>query len=213
MSEIVLDEQSAPAAPASGQSILWPDNGASKLAYKDDSGRGFLVGGGLSNASNAAQGPGFAADTYVTDSDLVIPSFLLQTRTKFFWRIQAAKTAAGVATPIYQVRIGAAKTTADTSRLSITGPAQTAVIDIAVIEIAVILRNAGAAATLRGTVSVTHNNSAATGFANVISPVTVAVSAAFDSTSHASGQFVGLSINGGAAAAWTIEQVMAQMDW
>jgi hypothetical protein len=213
MSEIILDEQGAPAAPAAGQAIIWPDSGASKLGYKDDSGRGFLLGGGVSNCSNAAQGPGFASDTYLTDSDLIIPSFGLQTRTKLFWRIQAAKTAAGTATPIYQVRIGAARTTADTSRLSLTGPAQTAAVDIAMIDILVVLRNAGAAATLRGTVWITHNTSAATGFANVISPVTVGTSAAFDSSAVPGGQFVGLSINGGASAAWTVEQVVAMMDW
>ena len=212
MSDILLDEQTAPAGPAAGQLVVWPDNAASKLAYKDDSGRAYLLGGGVTNASNAAQGAGFAADTYVTDSDLVIPSFLLQTRTKLYWMIQVSKTAAGIATPIYQVRIGANRTTGDTSRLSITGPAQTAAADIAIIEIWVILRNAGAGATLRGAVQIAHNTSGITGFANVATPVTVATSAAFDSGSHAAGQFVGLSINGGSSAAWTIDQVLASMD-
>lgn len=212
MSEILLDEQTAPASPGASKSLIWPDSGNAKLSYKDGSGRAYQMGGGITNASNAAQA-GFAADTYVTDSDLQIPSFLLQTRTKFYWMIQATKTAAGVATPIYQVRIGVNRTTGDTSRLSITGPAQTAAIDIAIIEIFVTLRNAGAGATLRGVVAIQHNNSAATGFANVISPVTVATSAAFDSGSHSAGQYVGLSINGGGSAAWTIEQVLASMDW
>lgn len=213
MSEVVLDEQGHPAAPGAGKAILWPDDASSKLAYKDDVGRGFLVGGGVSNASQADQGPGFASDTYVTDSGLIIPSFGLQSRTKLFWRIQAGKTGAGTATPIYQVRIGSNQSVADTSRLTLTGPAQTAVADEAVIDIWVILRNAGAAATLRGVVWVTHNTSSTTGFANVVSPVTTAVSGAFDSTSHVGGQFVGLSINGGASAAWTVRQVMGSMDW
>ena len=212
MSDILLDEQTAPTGPAAGQLVVWPDSGASKLAYKDDSGRGFITGSGLSNASNAAQVLG-TGDTYVTDSDLIIPSFLLQTRTKFFWRLDVSKTAAGTATPIYQVRIGSARTTADTSRLSITGPAQTAAVDIAIIDICVTLRNAGAAATLRGTVHINHNTSGATGFANVVTPVTVATSAAFDSSSHVSGQFVGLSINAGASSAWTVEQVRGLVDW
>jgi hypothetical protein len=60
---------------------------------------------------------------------------------------------------------------------------------------------------------ITHNTSAATGFANVISPVTTGVSASFDSTSHTSGQFVGLSINAGASSAWTVREVMGMMDW
>jgi hypothetical protein len=210
MSDILLDEQSAPTSPASGQCVVWPDATASKLAYKDDSGRGYLLGGGSSNASAASQTIN-AADTYLTDSDLLIPSFGLQARTKLLWEISVSKTAAGVAAPVFTIRQGSARTVADTARLAITGSAQTAAADVALIRILAILRNIGAAGILQGTVSILHNL-AATGFASNAAGLVEATSAGFDTTT-AAGQFFGLSINSGASGVWTVTQVRALIDW
>lgn len=73
MADILLDEQSVPASPAAGQGLLYPDSTVSRLAYLDDEGRRFIVGG-EGNASIANQVAN-AADTYLTDSDIMIPSF------------------------------------------------------------------------------------------------------------------------------------------
>jgi hypothetical protein len=210
MADILLDEQSAPAAPAAGQCVFWPDTTVSKLAYKDDAGRAYLMGGGLSNASAASQTLN-AADTYLTDSDLMIPSFGLQARTKLIWELSCSKTAAGVAAPVFNIRLGAARTTADAVRLAITGSAQTAAADQANIRVMAILRNIGAAGILQGTILLDHNL-AATGFASNAHGIVEATGAGFDTTT-AVGQFFGLSINPGAAGVWTVTQMRCSIDW
>lgn len=219
MSDIQLDEESAPATPASGQGIIFIDSTTSLLSFIDDTGRKYiLTSAGISNAAIASQGAGFAADTYVTNSDLLLPSFGMQAKTRFAWKISASKSGAGTATPIYVVRIGAARTTADTARLTMTGPAQTAIADIGTLEIIVSVRNVGAAGILQGTAYWSHRGTAAsttvsgTGFANDVTGHVETTGGAFDN-SALGGLYVGLSINGGTSAAWTITQVHATMDW
>ena len=208
MGDILLDEQTFPATPAAGQGILWFDSVLNLPFYVDDAGRKW---GRSHRASVASQGPGFAADTYVTDSGILIPSFGFQIQTMFEWLLSASKTAAGAATPVYQIRIGAAQTTADTSRLTLTGPAQTAAVDIGICKIVVIVRSVNAAGVIQGTAGWNHNGAAA-GFANNDAGTVEATSAGFDNTAL-SGLFVGLSINGGASAAWTVTQSRAIANW
>jgi hypothetical protein len=208
MADICLAEQTKPSTPASGNGVMWPDSTSPQWFTIDDAGR---VWGRSFNAAVAAQGAGFATDTYVTNSDILIPSFGLQAKTLIRWTISASKTAAGVATPIYSVRIGSARTTADTARLAITGPAQTAAADSAVIQILLAVRTVAATGVIQGTVSMDHNL-AATGFATDASSIVVGTSAGFDN-SALGGSYIGLSIDGGASAAWTITQVTAEAAW
>jgi hypothetical protein len=217
VAKVVLDEESLPTTPASGSAAAWFDTtGNGLFCTRDDSGR---VAARTRNASIAAQSAGgFAVDTYVTDSDLLIPSFGLQVRTTFTWQISASKTAAGVATPIYVVQFGANRSTADTDRLTLTGPAQTAVIDIGTLNILVVVRSIGASGVLQGTAWWDHRGTAAntttsgTGFANDVTGHVEATAAGFDMSALA-GQYVSLSINGGGSAAWTVTQVRAEVDW
>jgi hypothetical protein len=216
MSDILLDEQSVPSSPASGQGLIYPDSTVSRLVYIDDSGRKFVFGG-MSNASIANQTAN-AADTYLTDSDLLIPSFGLQARTRILWQVSASKTAAGVATPIYSVRIGSARTTAgDTARLAITGPAQTAVADVGTLNVLLTIRSVGASGVIQGTAWWDHRGTAANtttsgvGFANDTTGHTEATSAGFDNSALA-GSYIGLSVNPGTAGVWTITQVHARME-
>jgi hypothetical protein len=201
-------EQSAPSTPSSGYGTLWPDSTSPQWFTKDDAGR---VWGRSHNAAVAAQGAGFASDTYVTGSNILIPSFGLQTKTVFRWTISASKTAAGVATPVYTIRTGANASTADTSRLVLTGPAQTAAVDTAVIELTVTVRTVSATGVIQGTVSLAHNL-AATGFANNASAIVEGTSAGFDN-SALGGLYIGLSVNGGASASWTLTQALAEAAW
>lgn len=218
MADLLLDEQSVPATPAAGTGVLFIDNGVSYPAFINDAGRAGLMVGSTHNAAIAAQGAGFAADTYVTDSDLLIPSFGLQARTVFKWVLSASKTGAGVATPIYVVRIGAARTTSDTARLTLTGPAQTAVADIGSLTILVTVRSIGASGVLQGTAWWDHRGTAAntttsgTGFANDSTGHVEQTAAGFD-MSTAAGLYVGLSINGGTSAAWTLTQCVGEALW
>jgi hypothetical protein len=210
MADILIDNQSTPTTPAAGKSVIYVDSTAKRLTVLDDSGRANPAGG-IDNGSIASQGPGFAADTWVTDSDLLVPSHGLQVRTYLRWEVSVSKTAAGTATPIYVIRLGTNRTTADTAILTLTGPAQTAAADVAVILIYATLRNTGASGVLQGTTSMGHNL-AATGFANNASAIVEGTSAGFDTTA-AGGKYFSLSINGGTSAAWTVTRVRSRMDW
>lgn len=214
MADIVLDEQSKPATPSAGTGLIYPDSTASLLAFLDDAG---LVHGRTDNASIASQGAGFSTDTYVTDSDLLIPSHGMQARGKYLWRISASKSNASTATPIYQIRTGSLRTTGDTSRVSLTGPAQTAIADIGTLNIMATVRNIGGSGVIQATAWWDHRGTAASttvsgvGFANDVTGH-VEGSGTFDNTTMA-GLYIGLSINGGTNASWTLTQVWAEAIW
>lgn len=218
MADILLDEQSAPTTPASGKLIIWPDTTTSMPAATNDAGRHMLLGGGSMNASIANQTVN-AADTYLTDSDLMIPNFGLQARTNFIWLISASKTGAGTAQPIYNIRIGSARSVAgDTARLVLTGPAQTAIADIGTLMIQATVRSIGAAGVIQGTAFWSHRGTAAntttsgTGFANDSTGHIEGTSAGMDMTAYA-GQYIGLSVNSGTSGVWTVTQVRAEAMW
>ena len=215
MADWLLDNQSAPGTGSAGQSVVWVDSVAKTLCVKDDAGR---VSAYTGNASVTAMAAGFAVDTYLTNSDLIIPSCGLQTKAKFFWQMSASKTNAGVAGPIYVVRIGTGKATTDTARLTLTGPAQTAVVDIGTLNIMVVVRVAGAACVIAGSAWWNHRGTAAntttsgTGFANDSTGHIEGTSAAFDASALV-GQYIGISINGGLNAVWTPTIVTAEASW
>lgn len=213
MADILLDLQSAPTTPASGQGIFWFDTNGLIPCFKNANGDLYARS---ENAATAAQST-FASDTYVTGSNLIIPSFTISTKSYFMWEFSASKTAAGVATPIYSIRIGSAGTTADTARLTLTGPAQTAIADIGTLRIMLTARAGGAACILQGTAWWDHRGTAVsstigTGFANDGTGHVEGTGASFDASGTA-GQFIGISINGGASAAWTMTQCIAQAKW
>jgi len=215
MADLELAVTSVPATPSAGQSVTFVDNVAKILGMRNDTGAIF---GYSRNGAVAAQGAGFASDTYVTNSGLLIPSWGLQPKTLFRWTLSASKTAAGVATPVYTIRIGANQTTADTSRLALTGPAQTAIADIGCLSIMVTVRSVGGAGVLQGTAwwdhrgTIANTTTSGTGFANDSTGHVEGTSAGFVND-NLSGLFVGLSVNGGASAAWTVTQVVAEVDW
>lgn len=215
MADILIDEQGAPSTPGAGQGAIFLDSTAEILCVKDAAGR---IQGWSTNAAIAAQGAGFATDTYVTNSDILIPSFGFQAKTTFLWMLSASKTGASTGTPAYAIRIGANRTTGDTARLTLTGPAQTAIADIGTLQIMLTVRSTGVAGVMQGTAFWTHTGTAAsttvsgTGFANNVTGHVEGTGAGFDMTSIA-GMYIGLSINGGTSSAWTVTQVWAQASW
>lgn len=203
MADILLDEQSKPTNPASGQMVLYPDSGSSVFTQVNDAG---LVQGDSMIASIAQQAS-FSADTYITRSGLQLPSSSMQAGMVFEWRLLMTK-GAGVAAPVFTIRVGAAQSVADTGRLVITLGAQTAVADTGIIKVLATVRSVGAAGVLQGSVWLQHNL-AATGFATTPAGLSIVqgTSAGFDN-SALGGQYVGLSINPGAAGAWVCEQAV-----
>ena len=199
----LIDNQTAPSTPAAGKSVLWIDATTKKFVQTDDAGRHY---GTLSRNSAIASQAGFAADTYVTNSGLLIPSPGMQAGQLYRWIITAAKTAAGTAAPVYTIRVGPNQTTADTLRLALTAVAQTAAIDNGTLIVTVQVRNVGAAGVIAGAASWAKTLVGSQGLGGSID----GVGAAFDNSALA-GNYVGLSINGGASAAWTLTSVHAEL--
>lgn len=161
------------------------------------------------NASVSTPAAGFAADTYLIGSSLAIPAGGLQAKTLYRCSFDVTKTGAGTAAPVITPRIGTAGTIADTARGAITFPAQTGVIDNGLFEVVVVFRTVGsgtsAVTQTRG--RLTHNLSV-TGLSVGVGPIAVATAGGFDSTTAT---FIGLSVNGGTSAAWTITLVQAEL--
>jgi hypothetical protein len=208
MADILLDTQTFPSTPAAGRMVLWPDSSNKQWMQKNDAG---LYLGDQSGAT-IAQIAAHSADTYY--KGLQLPSFGMQAGMVFEWYFPVSKAAAGIATPIYQIRIGAAGTVADTSRLTLTGVLQSAAADNGFVRVWVTCRTIGASGLLRGSVWMQHNL-ATTGLASgATSPagfnLVEATSAGFDNTTLG-GLFIGLSVNPGTSGAWVVEQVLARI--
>lgn len=203
MADILIDEQGFPSTPSSGQMVLFPDSSNSQWLQRNDAGT-FL---GDQSASITSQIASHSADTYY--KGLQLPSFSMQAGMVFEWYFPVTKTA-GTATPIYTIRIGANQTTADAARLTITGPAQTAVADTGFVRVMVTCRSVGASGVLQGMAWLQHNL-AATGLANTPAGFSLveATSAGFDNTAL-QGQYIGLSVNPGTSGAWVVNQVLAR---
>lgn len=159
--------------------------------------------------SLAAQGPGFATDTYLAGANIVLPAGRLCAGTRYVLCFDAAKTAAGVAAPVLTLRLGATGTVADAALGSLTFPLQTAAADDGRFTLEVTFRSAGATAVVQAVAALTHTLAAA-GLANVPGPVRRMTSAAFDAGLAAAQ--IGVSLNAGAAAAWTVSLVQARLE-
>jgi hypothetical protein len=160
--------------------------------------------------STAAQGPGFASDTYLTGSYIKFASGGPKVGTKYKCKFSASKTAAGTATPIITLRTGTLGTTGDTSRGTMTLSAGTAATDSGHFEITAQFRavGSGTAAVLTAVLSLDSNPT--TGFTSLLHSARIDASAGFDSTTADLG--IGISVNGGTSAAWTVQLVAAEIE-
>lgn len=200
--------------------ILWQGVlGPGMMLQLDDAGRialfanggaiiNSLSAGALNNFSTANQGAGFATDTYVTGSNILIPTQRPRAGTVFQSRIAVVKTAAGTATPIVNIRYGTAATTADTALCTFTFGAGTAAADTGVFVVTGMYRSVGSgtSAVLQGTCQL--DASAAAGISST-SKAVVVTSSGHDSTT--ANTYLGISINGGTSASWTISTVISEL--
>lgn len=210
MADILIDNQALPSTPASGKSVIFVDSTAKKLCQLDDTGR--VIGWLARNDATASQGAGFAADTYVTNSGLLIPSFGMKAGMLARWTISLSKTAAGVAQAVVNIRLGSGQATTDTARLTLTqaaAEAQSALAASAILTVFCTVRNVGASGVIAGGFGFTQTYQAVAGNL-AFGGGQDGVGAGFDNTA-VQGQFLGLSINGGAAAAWTITACAAEL--
>jgi hypothetical protein len=201
MADILIDNQTVPATPASGKSVLFVDSTTKKLMFLDDTG---AIGGRLYHrVSTASQGAGFASDTYITDSGLLVPSFGMKAGMCFKWWISLSKTAAGTAAPVLIIRTGSAQTTGDTTRVTMTSStAGTAAVAEGLLMVTMIVRSVSASGVVVGS----FGHAAAVGLGGGKD----VVSGTFDNTAMA-GLYVSLSANYGASAAVTITSVQGEI--
>lgn len=208
MADLLLDTEGTPPAPSASKLVVYPDSGSKQLTTRNDAGLALSLGG-LTVASNIADVVANAADTYLTGSMVNVPQHLLQAGTVLKWRFGVTKTAAGVASPVWLLRVGTAGSIADVSRCTFTSlSAQTAAVDAGFIEITAVLRNTGAAGVLAGILMMIHNGNTL-GLAS--SPIIVVqnTSAGFDTT--VANLKIGISVNPGAAGVWTHQVIVAEM--
>ena len=198
MADILLDNESIPSTPASGKTIIAVDSTTKALYTLNDAAR---AAGGLSrNDATASQGAGFASDTYITNSGIQIPSFGMRAGQLAVWYIGVTKTAAGTAATVLTVRLGAGQSTSDTSRVAMTQQvAQTATAADALWIVVCSVRSVSASGVVAATFT-----TGATAFGSGGN----AASSTFDNTAVA-GQFLGLSLNGGASASYTLQVASA----
>lgn len=157
---------------------------------------------------------GFAADTYLLGSKILLPTTLLVAgQTMFRWNFGVSKTAACTGTPTVIIRYGTAGAIGDTAIVTFTFAAQTAAIDRGWFEVIARFRTVGsgtsavldAEALLSHQLATTGLNSTTTG-----SQELAVTSGGFNSTPANS--YIGLSVNGTsttAPAVWTITTVHA----
>lgn len=200
MGKIHLAEESFPSAPAAGFAKGWFDSGDGQWYQRLDNG---LFAGDTAKAT-IAQIAAHSADTYYCGIQL--PSFSMQAGMTVEWEFPVTKTA-GVAGPVYTIRTGSGQAITDTSRLVLTGPAQTAVADTGWVKVRGVVRVVSGVGTIHGWVWLQHNL-AATGLANTPAGFSLVqgLSGTFDNTALG-GLYLGLSVNPGASAAWVVEQV------
>lgn len=160
------------------------------------------------NYSVAQQAVVAATLTYIVGSAIAIPQgAYLRPGSRFRWRWNMAKTAAGVAASTISIVFGTLGTTADTARVSFAKPAGTAAADEGWCEVNATVRVvSNTVGVVVGEFTLGHNL-AATGHAQIPFVAVYTASGNFDNI--VDGLIVGLVITTGAADAITIEQVQA----
>lgn len=196
MADVLIDNQSAPSTPASGKSVIWVDSTTKKLVQTDDGGT--HRAGTMSTNHATSQQTGFASDTYVVGSGILIPSFGMQVGQLYCWEIGIEKTGAGTALLAVTVRTGSGQAVTDTSRCALAQTvAQAATASANILFVRAFVRTVSASGVLIGSMGSTGTQM---GDGDRI------VSSTFDNTSMA-GLYVDLSLNGGASASYTIDYV------
>jgi hypothetical protein len=209
MADILIDNQSGPATPAAGKSVIFVDSNTKRMTNLADDGRAnstFLSG----NDSTASQVLPSGGETYITNSGILIPTFGMKAGMLFRWFIWISKTAAGTGAAVIRLKIGAAQTTADTTRATITSAAQTAAVDSGVWQLLCHVRNVGASGQLVFNYAICGKRAAdAVGFGN---SSLSNIPATFDNSAQA-GLYVGLSMDTivTGTPVWTIEMVECKL--
>lgn len=205
--------ETGPGTNTAGYVIDYPDATTRRLASRDESGFITRYPYMLSNASVAAQ-TGFAADTYLAGSSIVIPSAGDWSVAETYYCVfDMTKTNVGVAAFTITVRMGTLGTTSDAAILALAFGIGSTAVDSGEFEVKVTFRTVGSgtSAVIAGSASCKHHLAATglitspgvSGFGQVLG-----TSSGFNSTTQT---VIGLSVNGGASFAGTNTLVQSQL--
>lgn len=168
------------------------------------------AGGVVKNFSTAAQVVTAATREQVIGTLLAIPAGGLKAGSKIRFVLDATKTAAGTAASTFDISFGVLGTVGDTARVSLAKALGTAAIDEGRFVIEAIVRSVSATGVVVGTLTGTHRL-AVTGF-NVLPVQETTISSGFDNTpATLDPGFIALNITTGAADAYTIQLVHAEL--
>lgn len=167
------------------------------------------------NQSTAAQGGltsggGFAADTYVTGSNISIPASALRAGSRYALRMNLVKGAFGVAGIQVNVRFGTNGSTSDTARATLTFGAQAAAADEGILELWVTFRAIGASGVIQVMGTLSHRLSTSGLCVSGAATTQIVTSAGFDTA--VANSIIGVSLNGGAAGAIQTQLVQAELE-
>lgn len=167
----------------------------------------------LFNNSSSTVSAGFATDTLLAGSSILMPSGISIAGIQYEVVFDMVKTAAGTATPIVNIRYGTAGTVADASICTMTFAAGTAAVDTGKFTVVGTLRSAGSgtSAVLVGSTMVNHAL-AATGLTTTGASGTgqiTTVGGGFNSTP--SNSYLSVSFNGGTSFSGTCNYVQARL--
>ena len=209
MADILIDNEAQPSNPSSSKSLIYVDNTMKRLVHLNDVPYHSTMN--LQNASTASVSAGYATDTYLAGSSIVVPAGYWQAGTLYYCEFDMTKTAAGTAQAILTLRMGTAGTTADASIASQTYTAGTGAADTGFWQVWALFRSVGS-----GTSAVIQLNTlinktlTSTGLINStnITLMTLTTSSGFNSTTQTT---IGLSFNGGSAFSGTNTFVISQL--
>jgi len=158
---------------------------------------------------------GFASDTYLTGSGILIPSIGMQAGTRYHAIFNVSKTAAGTSAPTINIRYGTTNTISDTSRCLMTFSAQTAATDTGTFEVWATFRTtgSGSSAVIQCVGRLSHAGTSGSvtpaGLGGTFIQTVATTGGGFDST--VANSYINMSVNGGTSAAWTVNLVQAEL--
>ena len=159
----------------------------------------------LFNSATASQ-TGFAADQYVTGSNVTYTAGSWAAGGVYHCVFEVSKTAAGTAAPVITIRAGTAGTTSDASVGTGTFNAGTAAVDDSTLEVWLTIRTLGASGTLSSVFKIVSSGGGMLGGTTTWNQIKSATSGTIDTTTATN---IGVSFNGGASFSGTCRMVQA----
>ena len=162
------------------------------------------------NRSTSTVSGGYAADTYLAGSSIVVGTAGWATGGLYRCLFDILKTGAGVATFTVSLRVGTAGTTSDTAITTFSVGAGTAVADQGQVEVIFILRSTGLSAAWAARGTFMHNNTSNAGLWPAPTIILGGFAVSGTTINTGSATTIGLSINGGTSFSGTVGMVEAQ---